>query len=488
MKKIRILSVVFLLGVIFLCPCLTGQNSTINFNLEQYKLPFLKRHILEFDLNLSGSNYLNKIENEDEEQYRYLRNTYSAGLIPRYYFFYNSEKLQLWHNLTLDIPNFYSNNTESTGYKSKNHQLYPAINYNAELREYLSGKFFVEQDPAINIAHRNYTYEYTNLDQNGEISYSNMDESVTLNVSAGLRLLAGWGRIEPVEDARLAVYILADLKKAGYLAREPENQDIIRLAERISEVRNERFFDSRHKTIWEMQQIDSLLKTMGIIAEDNISYFNILRDNWDYASGPSRSSGFRISGGILPEIVYTDQDVSEETRYTDPDTTYSNKYVNSERAFRGNILGRVEYQKPLNLYWQLSLSNELRFSRNSIRNTLTQDDDSENEEVTEYIEPGVQNRFAFSIGYYPNTRTSLFMYTTETLQYMNSKQEDLDDLKTTGFSTSSGIELNYYISPQLRLRLDTYFEWTNNKYRERSTGQDRNHDINVSLGITYMLL
>jgi hypothetical protein len=55
-------------------------------------------------------------------------------------------------------------------------------------------------------------------------------------VSTSFFLLAGWSRIERVEDASLAVYILDDLNKAGQLAREVSKEDVTELASHISEV------------------------------------------------------------------------------------------------------------------------------------------------------------------------------------------------------------------------------------------------------------
>ena len=71
--------------------------------------------------------------------------------------------------------------------------------------------------------------------------------SKVLELSVPLRV--GKGRIERVEDARQAIYILENLAKRRVLSRELTGEEIDAFARVISTVKNKRFFDARLRLI-----------------------------------------------------------------------------------------------------------------------------------------------------------------------------------------------------------------------------------------------
>ena len=53
----------------------------------------------------------------------------------------------------------------------------------------------------------------------------------------------------------------------------------------------------------EIEKVDSFLQAKGIITLADARYFTIVNDNWDYAQGPVRESGKRLSAGLVPAFL-----------------------------------------------------------------------------------------------------------------------------------------------------------------------------------------
>ena len=430
---------------------LNAQHSTIDYNLNDYQLPDLKRHELEFNLDVSGylDSRIQKQENDDPIESN--RQSIYSGFSPYYSYYLNTKKFQLNHYISANLPNlqYYSSESNTSNYTTFN--LNPSLDYSGEFREYLKSKFFLEQNVSLEIGTRNNRNFTEYLDDTIGVDHDLTEEVVTQNIDISLPVLVGWGRIERVEDARLAVYILDDLNKAGQLAHEVTKDDIEVLAREISKVRNERFFDSRLKKIWELKQIDSLLMVMGLIDTGNITYYTLLNDNWDYSNGPDRQSGFRISAGASPKFNRSNYELSEDYNYYSPDTSTSYQMQQKNRDIGGSLLFRINYEKPLNLYWQLSARNEFTASKSFSRD-IENYNDNEDTLLSDVI--GLNNRVYASIGYYPNSRTTMNLFVEETIQYWKTMPEEGENTKETQLISRFGINIDYYISP--RIRLDLY--------------------------------
>ena len=59
-----------------------------------------------------------------------------------------------------------------------------------------------------------------------------------------------------------------------------------------------------------------------------------------------------------------------------------------------------------------------------------------------------------SLSYYPNSRTTMSLFLYESFYYWNEKLIDAENTKETGLTSRIGINIDYYISP--RIRLDVY--------------------------------
>jgi hypothetical protein len=269
---------------------LYGQKSTIDYDLAGYKLPVMKRHVLELQFGLYGANQKNNlrgsIDTTDLENV-----SFSSNITPNYSYYLNTKKFQVSSYFQCSPLNYNYEKSKNDISSQINKTYKPALNYEGYLTYYFINKFYAEVDLISNYRYDNFKTSYTGIPSEIRLTQTNSNFYVSLPV------MMGWGRIERVEDARLAVYILSDLKKAGKIDRELTNDEITQFATLISELKNERFFDNREKKIYELQQLDSFLVSHNIVKSPDITCFSLINDNWDYASGPVRDVGIKIIAG-----------------------------------------------------------------------------------------------------------------------------------------------------------------------------------------------
>jgi hypothetical protein len=180
----------------------------------------------------------------------------------------------------------------------------------------------------------------------------------------------------------------------------------------------------------------------------DINYFAVLNDQWDYASGPSRTSGFSVNTGIEDNVIFSRS--SQKTANNGEIPIKSTSHVNTY-YIGGFIL--VKYAKPVNLYWQTSASFKTSYGFEFTRNPQ----DKNNSEVN-YRTNIFDANMSYSVQYLPNSRTSIRLSLAG--DYKNSKggrtisdPNPLDfQMKENQFSINAAFNMYYYISPQLRLQ------------------------------------
>ncbi len=485
MKQTHLLLSAILLFSILIPAPLSAQNSTIDYDLCDYKLPYLKRHALNFNFYLTTDYSSLKTQDGDNDPYRSLIQRFSAAISPTYSYYLNSAKFQITQSVSANLPNITINSYKNDNNNDKDFDMSPFLFYSGTFREYLGGKFFLEQDLTFNYRNSFNRSNQEDIDDAGEVTYINKQQQTSTNIGASIPILAGWGRIERVEDARLAVYILDDLNKAGKLTREVTQEDIHQLSIKISEVQNERMFDSREKKIWELEQINSFLLEKGLIDSEDIVYFTLLNDNWDYSAGPVRESGFRVSGGISPEIEFYKTAESADEEYPPANTTSTESSL-LDRELGGKLLARLSYEKPLNLYWQFSLLNEFGVSK-SFRKVITDNPPTpENTDKEDVFR--IENYFSLVFGYFPNSRTSMELLVSESVYFDKYTPEEGDEPKRTISTSSLGFNLNYYISPRIRLRINSSLSYLYANYNTPPDYKYNNLEYSASASLVYMLL
>jgi len=317
-------------------------------------------------------------------------------------------------------------------------------------------------------------------------------------------LLIGKGRIEEVQDARLAMYILEDLQKSGNLSHSPTNAEVLAVASHITRIKNERHFDARLRKIIELSSMDSLLVAMDLKTGKEISYFTLLNDNWDHAFGPIRESGSRLSVGIVPMFNrYFSNNFSkyaDTTNNNHNEFTFLNKNLTRELEVGTEIMASFAYEKPIGLAWQHSSYLKAGYSINQ-KNEIWENYESDllvDDLTTDWILPDINLLASHAVGYYPNSRTEI--YSQATIQYaLETKKEqientpDLEEIASV-FAASLRIGGTYYFSPQLTFNAYIVGNYhNNNKTVERENDpvkfelSNRMFDANLMAGFTYKI-
>jgi hypothetical protein len=442
--------------IVFLCCFGTVLHAQLDtFDLSRYKLPEIKFRQLDLNFNLSGSNSLNSIKDENSS-YKNSTVSSSNNLDIGYSSYRNSERLQNEQDFRIGFfPGFQNSKTDGDlTYKRS------AINSYIVLKSinriYYQNQFFFEPDIKIMGS-----FDWLKEHNKSDLKLSKSDEASS---DIEIPLMIGHGRIEQIQDARLAIYILEELQKSGRISRLPGNEEIMEFSRLISRLKNERYFDYRLRKMEEIEKVDSFLQDKGIITSPDARYFTIVNDNWDYAQGPIRESGKRLSAGLIPaySYLYTNQ----ETSYSDPVDTIGRKYNKNTIGIR--MQGLYEIERPVNLHWQRSLSLKLSYgySRNFISSQFIEQSEDKSNIDQLMLETGIK----YAMGFYPNSRTNITGQVSLDYQHLNKlENQDQPNAKSNGDIITPDISLvmHYYISPQFRLNVNYHinYNYTKNNYK-----------------------
>lgn len=409
-----------------------------NYKLDQYVNPDYKRQSLDFEVSTAGYLDLQKSKMDDISS-KYSSKSFNGDLGVIYDLIQNSESRQSHRNLKFNLDGNYLNYKIEDSTLNKKSDFNMLLEYDDNSLYYLNNKNFIELSPHVLAVYK--TESETSKD-NYKVNYLNLS----------FRLGYGKGRIEHVEDARLAVYLLEDLIANGVSVKNMTPEIVDKLAQCMTSVKNKRHFDTRLKLIDEITTVDSFLIANNIIdKENNPRYFTTLYDNWQYAGLITRLSGSRFSGGIQPLYIWQKSTPGETSYYTS--------------SLDGAAYVNYTYEKPVNLYWQHSAFVEIK---EMVRRYRGGDVDWETNLDAK-----------FSLGYYPNSRTYMTASASENLVYM-------DSFKRIYSLTSLDFNMYYYLSPQLRLGANASISYIYSKQDNMSyTSRTNNPRLNFAATLTY---
>lgn len=417
--------VVFLLGV----SCLTiNAQSYRDFDLSIYKTPDIVRNELDFSLSSAG-NFWDQ-NSSDQDSYRI--NGYFNSAFNRYK---NTRSFIGKHEAKVNLGGSYNKNS---GVKQTSYDL--SGEYMNRSRFYYTNQVFFETGGDFNLS----------FDGEDPGNSANSDNT-RLNASIPLRI--GKGRIEPVEDARQAIYILDNLEKRKVLGQVLTESEIIEFAQLISTVKNKRFLDSRLRMIDEITAIDSFLVKNGLLASDGAPYFTTLYDFWMYGDLFKRGAGTEISGGLTGGLDYSYH------KYETDDQKDTYPFLSADVS--------LSYEKPVNLFWQRSAFAKLFGSYGSQRTEII--DVNKNRVYSAGANGG------YSWGYYPNSRTNLNMGINEYLTWDKTESANNDQVAWSNIQTQTNafVKMYYYFSPQLRLSVEGSLGFVYLRILEPDTATDR---------------
>ncbi len=474
-----ILKYLFLALVSTIPLLLNAQYS--GFDLSSYKLPDIKINRLDANVNLNNEASSNSPKTSNSDSTEMNSNSFQGQLNLGYYHFRNTVKYQGDLQITLlgnTNPYTYDNNDMHTSRNNWNGNL----SVSSTNRFYNQKFSFIEADPQASVS-KNVYKSYTEYP--GNSSRKDCNDQYITNIS--IPVSVGHGRIEPVEDLRLAIYILEELNKAGRIDSLPSDNVVLDMAKEISAIKRKRFFDTRLRKIRELQVIDSFLIANRIVKPADITYFAVLNDQWDYASGPPRSTGSAINAGINDSFNSGYQSMATSLNGADP-----LKSVSTLNAWEIGGFIQARYYKPLNLYWQTSLIFLTSYEREFTRDPKMGYDPFRN------YETNVLNAsLGYSLQYLPNSRTSAAISFTG--NYWNSRGTRTISnpgplqyqMKDNSFTFNAALSIYYYISPQFRLQLNSNLTWyTHNNLNTSDTQPEIKYLMNsfhndVALTIIY---
>lgn len=470
-----------LLGLIIFIMFAHQTNARQNeFSLRNYQTTNYERSSLDlnFDLNQLLSTYRQMRDPvlwNDEFFHNYLSMNASLG--------YNELLFSRKHNIKngFNVAAHSDNSRiqEDQAGISPDYSLYKSSTYS------ISGSAFRDAEHFYNEALNQFWSYKVMLNFNTSSNYL-LDENDTLrNESSGIRIdplslsLAlghGFGRIENVEDAVEAVYILEELKQNGVVANELTENQIKSFADKITQLKKRRYFDYRIYQQVVMEEMIQFLKEEKMIMNESIGLYNTVNDYHFLAGINTRPSGQKLSYGLTSIFeIYNRKDRLNETSNTALGTTVGLKV-------------RYEHAIPVNIHWQRNLNTELIFDRES---SIGRDN------ATEFGDPIIKpynftSYTDYSIVYYPSTRTSITtkVYASLNLNKM-MKFEKRSKLPT--LTTGLNITGNYYLSE--RLRLNALFALRYSKDTEpndpSSVYQNRDHnafDQSFKISFNYFIL
>ena len=283
----------------------------------------------------------------------------------------------------------------------------------------------------------------------------------------------GKGRIEQVQDAQMALYILNDLTAQALLRVAATKEQANDLAKLITYINTRRIFDFRKRRIYELTQLDSFLRNSGLATVTDIRHFTTLNDNWSLAINPYRLSGSNWYVKLKPGIQYKRNKISYA------DTINYSKQAETILSL-SPVVGYEKYV-PVSLNWQINWGASASFTtmrRNA--NNKTYVGTITNESTYHYTESTWFFNAFYSVGYFPTNRTQVNgNVNVAAYHYTNAY---------TALVPSLQITANYFLG--YRTYLSGNFITNYNRFTGKmisSSSPDRNFTTDLSVKFTHIL-
>ena len=289
----------------------------------------------------------------------------------------------------------------------------------------------------------------------------------------------GRGRIERVQDAQMALFILNDLAKQGLLSGPLSKDKAYAFATLITSINTRRLFDFRRKRIYELTQIDSFLRSSGLVTTTDIRHFTTVNDNWSLAINPYRLSGAAWYVRLKPSATYNHGN-SKYKFGTATNGSFSD----------GLSLGlepEVGYERYVakSLKWQHNMG--VSASYNNYRSRLQNGYYTGSSRSDNNIDMGEEVLTAkafYGFGFFPNNRTQLstdFSVTATRLHDRISTYYQLQPMLVVG--TTYFLGYRTYLSGNLYLT----YQWDKYKLSSAYQPYDRSLATSVSVAFSHIL-
>ena len=295
----------------------SSQDEYTDFDIGKYFTPNIVRNQLEINLDLYSDYSRNDYSYSDSDDRLDKNSIFSGNISSSFSHYLNTRKRISSLVVELSFKEDYSSLKNKKTFVSDNSTIedkYVGINSVNSLFLNWSNKWYFSK--LIYMDYGIYSRFSYNFKQ-GKIIEQERDsikkqKGFASNISP--RLGIGYGRIENVQDARQAVYIVNALSKKKVLTRNLTNDELFELSQKISTVKNKRFLDSRLHLIDEVTSVDSFFVSNNLLADNGAAYFTTLYDMWQYGDLFARKSGYEISLVACPHFYNINVEYNPEER------------------------------------------------------------------------------------------------------------------------------------------------------------------------------
>ena len=437
-----------------------GQDSSFQLKDFTFRTPGFKGLGVGIGLAGSASGY-EKENGEDQSEKTF---SITPSLISYFKLVSTDDRL---HQTTLWL-NPYGNFEKRTinGKLVKRNNLRSYFSWDQNDRFYKKNKWFFEIGNTLS----NELSSQKNSDTVNNLNSS--DIKVNNTVTLGI----GKGRIERVQDAQVALYIINDLKAQGFLNAEPDRATVEKLARLITDINTKRVFDFRRRRIYELTRLDSFLRSSGLVTQTDIRHFTTVNDNWSLAFNPYRLSGSNWYVQLKPGADYTRRKYNEKTT--------ANNYASTSDNFSFSLSPVAGYEKyvPLNLKWQLNMG--ISFAYQIIKNN------SHYKNVFNGVESSNYNDYYddlwtlngfYSVGFFPNNRTQLAA--TLNLSALRRTNDYIEISPELNFTTNYFVSYRTYVTGAFNIAYNRTIDEAN--FIRNIDGHS--FDTNLSVSISHVI-
>lgn len=401
--------------------------------LQQYKYRTPGFRALQLNVNAAGNFADAKRINTDDGKSNQLNSAFQV----EYFRIISTEKRQHQSSIQLN-PSYNQIQNENGSVYQRFRNLNLQSGWNRIDRFYNGKNFFFEIGNELSIS------------GGRQKNTSNNRTFISNNNYAADKLIvgAGKGRIENVQDAQMALFIVNDLRRAGLLQQEPDAATLYELAVLITDINNRRVFDNRIRRKYEHTRIDSFFQSKQLIATPSIAYFTTVNDNWALAFNPGRLRGTRMYVQLNPGIRF-------EEVMMDQKGLNVNEYNSTSKAFSYFYSPKIgiEHYKPAGLHWQQNVTASLQFQQTFTRQTSKTESTGTITEIENFSAlPQLVLQSSYGFGYYPNNRTIVNAGLNFDAIYGNGF---LGTAEQEYYVLSPGVQVNadYFINYRTRLFL-----------------------------------
>lgn len=432
------------------------------FHIKNYKYRTDGYKALALDLNLSGSRSSSETDFSSKSTGK---NFQLAPSNIRYSRIISKEAR--WHQSEISLQPYYVySKSSSSTYNYEEQRFISQMVWRRTDRFYKNKNQYVEFGNELRGSMVSMNDEWTtSKTKNGENSASDV---LTLGV--------GKGRIEFVQDAQMASFILEDLQRQGLLQGAVDAETYNAFAKLLTDINNRRVFDSRRRRIYELTRIDSFLRNKGLVTTPDIRSFTTINDNWSLAFNPPRSSGTIFFVKLKPSVMWGN-DVNKTTELF----SYTKATLEKRALGLSPQIGFEKYT-PSSLQWQHNLGLTVSYERFWIWTDYAFRSNVQNTKTNDYNNQAYYSMNAFyELGFYPNNRTLLNTSVSLATNYSNKNTWIINPQFL--FSTS------YFLG--YRTRLNAAISYAFNRSSFEQAGQapfiSSQSSANFSVGLTHIL-